>query len=177
MSKKYYFPAVFSKEDGGMYSVRFPDIPGCNTCGNDLNDAIIMAEDALSLMLSEYERNSQAIPSPSRAVECMENEFVNIIACDSFETHDNKVIYPAIFTPFENEGGYTVEFPDLPGCVTEGDSLVEALEMAADAACGWLLDELEDGKKLPKSTSLNEIKHSKGSFVNLMLLDLRYKAE
>ena len=42
-----------------------------------------------------------------------------------------KVFYPAIFT---KEGdGYWVQFPDLPGCLTEGDSLVEAYEMAQEA--------------------------------------------
>ena len=41
-----------------------------------------------------------------------------------------ELIYAAIFTP-DNEGGYTVEVPDLPGCVTEGDNLTDAIRMAA----------------------------------------------
>ena len=46
-----------------------------------------------------------------------------------------KLIYPAVFHPFSDAtGGYTVEFPDLPGCVTEGKNLQEAYEMAMDAA-------------------------------------------
>ena len=52
-----------------------------------------------------------------------------------------KLIYPAIFTPYDEDGekGYVVVFPDLPGCSTGGDSLGEALEMAEDAASGWIL--------------------------------------
>ena len=35
-----------------------------------------------------------------------------------------KLIYPAVFKPFSDQsGGYVVEFPDLPGCVTEGKNL------------------------------------------------------
>ena len=35
-----------------------------------------------------------------------------------------KLIYPAVFYPFSDKsGGYTVEVPDLPGCVTEGKDL------------------------------------------------------
>ena len=45
-----------------------------------------------------------------------------------------KLVYEAIFTPFEKGEGYTVEVPDLPGCVTEGDNLAEAIEMGQDAA-------------------------------------------
>ena len=37
-----------------------------------------------------------------------------------------KLIYPAIFYPFEEGEGYTVEVPDLPGCVSEGDTLADA---------------------------------------------------
>ena len=35
-----------------------------------------------------------------------------------------KLVYPAVFTPYEDgTGGYVVEFPDLPGCVTGGDDI------------------------------------------------------
>ena len=62
-----------------------------------------------------------------------------------------KLVYPAVFTPCEqNEGGYTVEVPDLKGCVTEGDDLAEAIEMGIDAASGWVLDELENGNNIPE---------------------------
>ncbi len=47
--------------------------------------------------------------------------------------------YPAVFhAGEENEGGYWVEFPDLPGCFTQGENEVEALEMAKDALSLWL---------------------------------------
>ncbi|MDR0504109.1 MAG: type II toxin-antitoxin system HicB family antitoxin [Treponema sp.] len=52
--------------------------------------------------------------------------------------------YPAIF--YEGEGGFTVEVPDLPGCVSGGDTLAEAILMGTDAASGWVLTELEDIK-------------------------------
>lgn len=45
--------------------------------------------------------------------------------------------FTAIFEPAE-EGGYTVIVPSLPGCVTEGDTLEEAVEMAKDAISVYL---------------------------------------
>jgi len=45
--------------------------------------------------------------------------------------------YPAIFHVAEN-GGYWVEFPDLPGCVSEGASLAQAATEAVDALGGYL---------------------------------------
>lgn len=86
-----------------------------------------------------------------------------------------KLLYPAIFTPFDDGNGFTVEVPDLPGCVTEGDNLIEAIEMGTDAASGWILGEIEDGNGFPAAS--DEIKAPDGSFVNLLVLDIDSYAE
>lgn len=84
-----------------------------------------------------------------------------------------KLVYPAIFTPYEDgTGGYVVEFPDLPGCVTGGDDMAEAIFMAEDAASGWVLSELEDGKKAPKASDFKSINTEPGQFVNMVALDM-----
>lgn len=44
----------------------------------------------------------------------------------------NKLFYPAIFHKAE-EGGYWITFPDLPECMTQGDDMQHAYEMAFDA--------------------------------------------
>ena len=75
-----------------------------------------------------------------------------------------KLVYPAVFTPYEDEsGGYAVEFPDLTGCVTGGDSMAEAVFMAEDAASGWVLTELEDGNKHRKQPQSMRLQRKKGS--------------
>lgn len=88
-----------------------------------------------------------------------------------------KLLYPAIFTPCIEKEGYTVEVPDLPGCVTEGDSLIDAIEMGIDAASGWVLSELEDGNNIPKAHNIEEISVPEGSFCNLLILDMDAYAE
>ena len=89
-----------------------------------------------------------------------------------------KLVYPAIFSPFEDAEGYCVTFPDLPGCVTEGNSLADAITMAVDAASGWVLDELEDGKKIPESSDPKSIVlEEEGDFINLIVLDMDSYAE
>lgn len=84
-----------------------------------------------------------------------------------------KLIYPAIFKPFsDGSGGYLVEFPDLPGCVTEGKNLEDAYEMAIDAASGWVLGELEDGEQIPKASEYKDVVADNSCMVNMMLLDI-----
>jgi predicted RNase H-like HicB family nuclease len=79
-----------------------------------------------------------------------------------------KLTYPAIFYPWDEGTGYTVEVPDLPGCVTEGDSLDEAILMGMDAASGWVLAELEDGKSAPPASKLDDIYTEEGGLVNMI---------
>lgn len=82
---KYIYPAVFAAESGGQYSVNFPDLESCYTCGDDLADAMKMAEDVLALTLYHYERDKKTIPAPSdrKAIALEENEFVNYVAADT----------------------------------------------------------------------------------------------
>jgi DNA-binding transcriptional MerR regulator/predicted RNase H-like HicB family nuclease len=46
--------------------------------------------------------------------------------------------YQAVLTPDLEAGGYTVEVPELPGCLTEGDDLGEAKRMTREAIDLWL---------------------------------------
>jgi predicted RNase H-like HicB family nuclease len=57
----------------------------------------------------------------------------------------------------EEDGRYSVDVPDLPGCLTLGDSWEESLYMARDAVRGWLETTLEDGDPLPKASDRNEV--------------------
>jgi predicted RNase H-like HicB family nuclease len=75
-------------------------------------------------------------------------------------------IFPAIF--YKDENAIGVEFPDLPGCVTFGDDMNDAVKMAKEAMGGYLLT-LEDIKKaIPKPTPLSEVETQKGQAVFLV---------
>lgn len=81
----------------------------------------------------------------------------------------NKYIYPAVFIP-EDEG-YTVIFPDLIGCQTQGDTLEEALDMAKDALSLYIFDKEEDKKEIPSASSPESLKPDTG-FISLVEFDM-----
>ncbi len=101
---KYVYPAIFTPEEKG-YSVFFPDLEGCYTCGDDLNDAIMMAEDVLAFVLYDYEAEKRSIPKPSRLEDVSlesEGDFVNYIACDTIEyvkKHNNRAVKKTLTIP------------------------------------------------------------------------------
>ena len=90
-----------------------------------------------------------------------------------------KLAYPIILTPFEDHsGGYTVEVPDLPGCVTEGSDLADAMFMAEDAASLWVLGELEAGRNAPKAKDPSSVRTEQpGQIVSVVALDMDSYAE
>lgn len=84
---KYVYPAIFTDEGNGQYSVLFPDLEGFYTSGESLEESIEMAEDVLALVLYGYETDKRVIPSPSRLsdIHTAPNEFVNYVRCDTME--------------------------------------------------------------------------------------------
>ncbi len=64
--------------------------------------------------------------------------------------------YPAIFHPAE-EGGFWVSFPDLPECLTEGDSAEDAYQMAIEALGLALTDRSRNQEPIPAPSAPNQI--------------------
>ena len=60
-----------------------------------------------------------------------------------------KYIFQAFLIP-EDEGGYSVEFPDLPGCFSFGDTFNEAVAMGADAAKTYVASLLSHEEAVPE---------------------------
>lgn len=102
---KYVYPAIITPEKSGLYSVIFPDLEGCYTSGDDLSDALYMAEDALSFTLYGFEKDSGIIPDPSVKPDLSlypEGSFVNYIACDTLEyqkRNNNRAVKKTLSIP------------------------------------------------------------------------------
>ena len=84
--------------------------------------------------------------------------------------NESILVYPAILTP--DSDGYTIEFPDLSCCVTEGDTLAEALNMGKDAMEGWLYSAQKHNEPLPKPSDIETIALDEGQFTSLVVADL-----
>ena len=57
--------------------------------------------------------------------------------------------------PDAEEGGFTVWFPDLPGCLSSGETSEEAIKNAEDAKQEWLLAAMEENIDIPEPDSLD----------------------
>ena len=81
-------------------------------------------------------------------------------------------VYPAIFH-LNEDGTYTITYPDLPGCVSEGKTLGNAMYMAQSALTQWI-EYLSDKKQdIPQASGVHDIAAEPCEFVNLIRADVK----
>lgn len=98
MSKLYY-PVIFHPEDIG-YSVSVPDLDGCFSQGETLDEAVEMIQDAIGLYLADMEE--APAPSVPDAIKAVDRDFVMIIPFDNAaykRRHDTKSIKKTLTIP------------------------------------------------------------------------------
>lgn len=76
----------------------------------------------------------------------------------------NKLFYPAIFHKAE-EGGFWISFPDLPECLTEGDDMAQAYEMAVEAVGLALANRKEEKEEIPVPSEIDQVQIDDGVLV------------
>lgn len=78
-----FYPAIFHPEDVG-YSVFIPDIDGCFSQGDTLEEAYDMAFDAVGLCLEDMAENNQPYPVPSKpeSIHPDAGDFVALVRFD-----------------------------------------------------------------------------------------------
>jgi predicted RNase H-like HicB family nuclease len=63
----------------------------------------------------------------------------------------------AAWLHFEGTDGVGVTFPDFPGCVTQGDTVEDALRLAPEALAFHIEGMLEDGAELPEASPVDDV--------------------
>lgn len=87
-----------------------------------------------------------------------------------------KYIYTAIIEKV-SEDRYECSVPDLPGCVSSGKDLADAIDMITDAASGWLVVNEDMNNTIPTPTSQNDIEVPSGAIHTLIQIDtIAYRA-
>ncbi|MBP2638690.1 MAG: hypothetical protein H6Q72_4597 [Firmicutes bacterium] len=80
----------------------------------------------------------------------------------------DKYIFPAVFDPCEEQPGYCITFPDLPGIVTQGDTVEESLAMAKEALELHLFGMEEDSEEIPVPSNPSQLIAPPGGFISLV---------
>ena len=82
-----------------------------------------------------------------------------------------KYIYTATFVPNEDGTKYYCRVPDLPGCITTGSSIDDAIEMITDAASGWLVVAEDEGNEIPAPTPQHKLDIPENAACSIIRID------
>ena len=86
--KKYFYPVIFEPEEAG-FSVYVPDIPGCFTQGDSLEEALENVQEVIGLMLEDIKPEDYPAASVPNEVELEGQQFVMMVAFDKL-AYDRK---------------------------------------------------------------------------------------
>ncbi|MBR3722909.1 MAG: type II toxin-antitoxin system HicB family antitoxin [Selenomonadaceae bacterium] len=68
--------------------------------------------------------------------------------------------YKLEIIPDSEEGGFAARFPELPGCITCGETLDDVVKNAEDAKREWLLTAIEENREIPKPFQVDTNQYS-----------------
>lgn len=107
MIERYIYPAIFDYDTDGI-AVEFPDLPGCLTCGDDIDEAVKNAKECLGLHLYGMRKDNDPIPesTPVYKIKCEENQEIRLIEADVvIELLENESILRIVEERDKNDSG------------------------------------------------------------------------
>lgn len=84
----------------------------------------------------------------------------------------SEYVYPALFHPNDDDT-YTITYPDLPGCISEGKTIGNAMYMAQSALTQWVEYLIDKGQAIPSASSLRDIRTEGNEFVTLIRSEVK----
>jgi len=97
-----YYIAVFIPAKEGGYGVFFPDLPEANSQGDDVAEAMMMASDALAVVLDEYTKARREWPQPSNLAQAMDWTVAAIKDMPGVDV-SRECLYPLIAAPVADD--------------------------------------------------------------------------
>ena len=86
--KKYFYPVIFEPEEVGV-SAYVPDIPGCMTQGDSIEEALENVQEAMGLMLEDTAPENYPEPSNPNKITIDDKQFVMLVPFDKL-AYDRK---------------------------------------------------------------------------------------
>lgn len=88
---------------------------------------------------------------------------------------ENKILFYLVIFHNDEESGFWVSFPDLPECLTEGEDMDKAYEMAVDALGLAITSRKKEGEEIPKPSLPDSISKEEGILVIVEFDMLEYQ--
>ncbi len=65
------YRVLLNREPQGGYTVTFPTLPGCITYGENVDEALLMAKEAIGLYIESLVAHNEPVPDETNTLECV----------------------------------------------------------------------------------------------------------
>jgi predicted RNase H-like HicB family nuclease len=125
---KFAYPAQFIYEDNGTVSVFFPDLKGCHTCDDTLENAVFMAKDALEGFIELLLENNEPLPKPSDINNVDGNRVMLVVADIENIKSQTRYVKKTLSIPYWLNAAAEKEHINFSGVLQE--ALIKKLEIS-----------------------------------------------
>lgn len=101
--EKVFYPVIFHPEEVG-FSTFVPDLDGCFSQGDTMNEAVSMTQEAIGLVLEDYFSAAKPLPAPSlpSSLHLEGDDFVTMVEFDELDyrkRHENQAVKKTLTIP------------------------------------------------------------------------------
>lgn len=96
----FTYPAIFHQEDNSFW-VDFPDLQGCQTFANSLNESVEYSQEALSAYILTLLEDNKPLPTPTniKALQVDSDSFTSLVSCEINANKDTKAVKKTLTIP------------------------------------------------------------------------------
>lgn len=96
----FTYPAIFHQEDNSFW-VDFPDLQGCQTFANSLNESVEYSQEALSAYILTLLEDDKPLPTPTniKALQVDSDSFTSLVSCEINANKDTKAVKKTLTIP------------------------------------------------------------------------------
>ena len=145
------YPVVIDKDPGSDYCILVPDLPGCITAADTVEEVLIQAVEAIKCHLGGMLIDGDAIPEPKDIAYHQNNpHYADALQWDTVTITMPELRHYPVLIHKKRYGNYRLSVPDLPGCTAHGKTAMEVHAKAALAIERHMEARILKNRDIPK---------------------------
>ena len=126
------YPVVIDKDPDSDYCILVPDLPGCITAADTVEEVLIQAVEAIKCHLGGMLIDGDPIPEPKDIAAHQNNpDYADVLQWDTVTITMPELRHYPVLIYKKRYGNYRLSVPDLPGCTAHGKTATEVHAKAA----------------------------------------------
>ena len=158
------YPVVIDKDPDSAYCILVPDLPGCITAADTVEEVLIQAVEAIKCHLGGMLVDGDSIPEPKDIAAHQNNpDYADVLQWDTVTITMPELRHYPVLIHKKRYGNYRLSVPDLPGCTAHGKTAMEVHAKAALAIERHMEAQILKNRDIPKPNPIAQHRETAAS--------------